>query len=81
MAYVYCNFQRQDEQKIDNLLASLLKQLAESKPSLPGSVKDLYDQHKDKRTRPSLEEIRGVLQSLAAMYSRVYFIVDALDEC
>jgi len=29
-AYMYYNFRRQDEQKVDNLLASLLKQLAES---------------------------------------------------
>jgi hypothetical protein len=81
VAYIYCNFRRQDEQKINNLLASLLKQLAESQSSLPESVKDLYDHHKSKRTRPSLEEISRVLQSLAAMYSRVFVVVDALDEC
>jgi hypothetical protein len=34
-----------------------------------------------KRTRPSLDEISGVLQSVAATYSRVFIIVDALDEC
>ena len=81
IAYVYCNFQRRDEQKIDDLLASLLKQLAESYPSLPGSVKDLYDRHKDKRTRPLLEEISSTLHSVAAKYSRVFIVVDALDEC
>jgi hypothetical protein len=81
VVYIYCNFQRRDEQKIDNLLASLLKQLAESKPSLPGSIRDLYDHHKAKRTRPSFEETSRVLQSLVTMYSRVFFIIDALDEC
>jgi hypothetical protein len=81
IAYIYCNFRRQDEQKIDNLLASLLKQLAESQPSLLGCVKDLYDHYKAKRTGPLLEETSRVLQSLTAMYSRVFFIVDALDEC
>ena len=81
IAYIYCNFQRRDEQKIDDLLASLLKQLAESHPSLPGSVKDLYDRHKTKRTRPSVKEISSTLHSAAAQYSRVFIIVDALDEC
>ncbi|KAJ4194607.1 hypothetical protein NW759_016492 [Fusarium solani] len=81
MAYIYCNFQRQYEQGIDHLLASILKQLAESQPSLLGSVKDLYDQHRVRRTRPSLDEILRVLQSVAATYSRVFVIVDALDEC
>jgi hypothetical protein len=41
----------------------------------------LYDRHKDKRTRPSLSEILGILQTVAAAYSRVFVIVDALDEC
>ena len=81
IAYIYCNFRRQDEQKIDNLLASLLKQLAEHQPSLPSSVKNLYDRHKTKHTRPILDEILGSLQAVASVYSRVFIIVDALDEC
>ncbi|KAI9765690.1 MAG: hypothetical protein M1840_007248 [Geoglossum simile] len=81
IAYVYCNFLRKDEQNVDDLLSSLLKQLVESQSSLPGSVKDLYDEHKPRRTRPSLDEVLRVLQSVAMMYSRAFIIVDALDEC
>jgi predicted ATPase len=81
VAYIYCNFQQQGTQKIDDLMASLLKQLAQGQSSLPGSVEDLYDKHKTKRTRPLLDEILRVLQSVAKMYSKVFIIVDALDEC
>ena len=81
IAYIYCSFRRQDEQKTDDLLGSLLKQLAQGQSSLSGSVKDLYDQHKGKRTRPSFNEISRTVQSVAAMYSRVFIIIDALDEC
>jgi hypothetical protein len=81
VAYIYCNFQQQGTQKIDDLMASLLKQLAQGQPSLPGSVKDLYDQYKTRRTRPLLDEILRVLESIAKMYSRAFIIVDALDEC
>lgn len=81
IAYIYCNFQRKDEQKIDDLLASLLTQLAGSCPSMPGSVKDLYHRHNTKRTMPTLEEISSILHSVAAEYSSVFIIVDALDEC
>ncbi|CZR69790.1 uncharacterized protein PAC_19690 [Phialocephala subalpina] len=49
--------------------------------SLPNQVKALYDQHKTKRTRPSFKEISQTLQSVAARFSRVFVIVDALDEC
>jgi hypothetical protein len=81
IAYIYCNFRRKDEQKIDDLLASLLKQLAQSQSSLPGGMKDLYDRHIKKQTRPSLDEISGALQSVAGLCSRVFIIIDALDEC
>jgi hypothetical protein len=81
VAYIYCNFRRQDTQKVDDLLTSLLKQLAESQPSFPVAVKELYDRHMTKRTQPSLEEISKCLQTVTAQYSRVFLIVDALDEC
>jgi hypothetical protein len=44
-------------------------------------VKALYDQHRDKRTRPSFDGISRALQSVAAMCSQVFIVVDALDEC
>jgi hypothetical protein len=81
IAYLYCNFRRQDEQKAEELLASLVKQLAQSRSSLPESVKSLHDKHKDERTRPSFDEISRALQSVAVTYSRVIIVVDALDEC
>jgi predicted Zn-dependent protease len=57
ITYLYCNFRRQDEQKADHLLASLLKQLSQERTSLPDSVKALYEKHKDQQTRPSFDEI------------------------
>lgn len=81
IAYLYCNFCRKDEQKAEELLASLLKQLARGLSSLPESVKSLYDSHKDKRTRPTFNEISATLQSVGALYSRIFIVVDALDEC
>jgi Cdc6-like AAA superfamily ATPase len=80
IAYIYCNFRHQDEQKADSLLANLLKQLAERQPSLPMSVKTLYDPGNTRWWPPS-HEIARVLQSVVAMYTRVFIVVDALDEC
>ena len=60
---------------------SIIKQLTQCQPSLPESVKELYERHKDRRTRPSLDELLRTLQFLAITYSRVFFVVDALDEC
>ena len=81
ISFVYCNFRRQEDQKAEDLLASLLKQLSQGQTSLPDNVKSLYDSYKVKGTRPSLGEISRSLQSVAAMYSTNFIIVDALDEC
>jgi len=48
---------------------------------IPDPVTDLYTRHMNKLTRPSLEEISKVLHSVTALFSRVFIIVDALDEC
>ncbi|KAH6995460.1 hypothetical protein BKA56DRAFT_509110, partial [Ilyonectria sp. MPI-CAGE-AT-0026] len=81
IAYVYCNFRRTHEQNAEDLLASLLKQLAQGRPPLPDCVKSLYDKHKVKQTQLSFDEISKTLQSAAFLYSRVFIIVDAIDEC
>lgn len=44
-------------------------------------MKDLHYKHGRKRTRPSIDELLRALQSVAAIYSRVFIVVDALDEC
>lgn len=81
VAYIYCNFRRRHEQKASDLVANLLKQLSENQPSLLKPVEDLYNKRKASRTRPSLQELGSVLQDVAATYSRVYIVLDALDEC
>jgi Cdc6-like AAA superfamily ATPase len=81
IAFVYCNFRRQHEQKLEDLFASLLKQLVQERRSMPGCVKDLYDSRKKKGTRPSVDDVLTALHSVAALYARVFIVVDALDEC
>ncbi|KAF5718660.1 ankyrin protein [Fusarium globosum] len=81
IAYVYCNFQRQNDQTAKELLASLLKQLLQSLPAMPDSVKPLYEQHRTKGSPPSLEDVSSNLLSTAKLFSRVFIIIDALDEC
>lgn len=80
IAYIYCSYHRYDEQNTGDLLASILKQLAETQILLPESVKDLYKRHQSRRTRPSVDELYKTLQSIITVYSRVFIIVDALDE-
>ncbi len=81
IAYLYCNYQQQQQQKAKDLLSSLLKQLAQRQPNVPAEVKKLYEHHRTKQTEPSFHDTVEVLQSTIQLYSRVFIVVDALDEC
>jgi NACHT domain len=81
IAYLYCNYRRQEEQKPVDLLASLLKQLVQRRTSMPKNVVEIYKRHNNERTRPSFGEISKILHSVIADYSRTFIIIDALDEC
>ncbi|UKZ78532.1 hypothetical protein TrVFT333_006275 [Trichoderma virens FT-333] len=81
IAYFFFNYKRQDQQKIEDLLASLLRQLIARQPSMPKVVQDLYDRHNRQRTQPSTDELMQALQSVVITYSRVFIMIDALDEC
>ncbi|KAF5713099.1 ankyrin repeat [Fusarium mundagurra] len=80
IAYIYANYRQHDEQKVDHLLKSLLKQLVQGQSSMPASVKSLYDKHKVNKTRASVEEVSATIQSIDGLYSRIFIVIDALDE-
>ncbi|KFY41758.1 hypothetical protein V494_02806 [Pseudogymnoascus sp. VKM F-4513 (FW-928)] len=81
VAYIYCNYKRQETQTATELLAAILKQLVQERPLYGEPVTALYKLHADRRTRPSLDEICTALRSVLINYSKAYIIVDALDEC
>lgn len=81
IAYFYLNYRRHKDQKIEELLACLLRQLATCHNSLPHSVLALYHRHQRWWTRPSLPELVAALKVIVRTYSRTFVIIDALDEC
>ncbi|KAK6338530.1 hypothetical protein TWF730_002593 [Orbilia blumenaviensis] len=81
VAYIYFDYKRNYEQTIYNLLASLLKQLAHRRRPFPEHVKRMYDRHESNKTWPSTNDIIEALRCVATEYSRVFVVVDALDEC
>ncbi|KAK5073265.1 hypothetical protein LTR51_005907 [Lithohypha guttulata] len=81
VAYLYCNFNRQAEQDLRSMLATLTRQLFQEKAQLPDAVTALYEKHRDRATRPSVEELKNVLRLLVSSCGCVFVVVDALDEC
>ncbi|KAJ7114765.1 hypothetical protein C8R44DRAFT_675918 [Mycena epipterygia] len=80
VACVYLNHKETESQTVQNILGALWRQLIFGK-SIPPAVQTLYKDHSERRTRPSLDQFHEMLSSLMAQYSKVYLIVDALDEC
>jgi hypothetical protein len=66
-------------QTVINLVSSLLRQLAQSRLIVSESVSKLYNGHQDRR--PTLREFEEALRIEIRSYSKVFVIVDALDEC
>jgi hypothetical protein len=68
-------------QSPENILAGLWQQLIFGRPILPGSPAHmLYQKHLERRTRPSVDEMHAILSSAVADFSKVYLVIDALDE-
>jgi hypothetical protein len=81
VTYIFCNYKTQADHNTTTLLAAILRQLVQTRRTIPEPVSRLYKQHSNRGTKPSLEEIFGTLQSVLRSFSRVYMVVDALDEC
>ncbi|KAF6815362.1 ankyrin repeat protein [Colletotrichum plurivorum] len=84
IAYIYFSYERRGEQNLDHVLSCLLKQLAQTalnQSRLPESVRELVNKHWRWGTRPSFSELFQTLQSICAVFSSVFILIDALDEC
>ena len=81
VVFLYCSYKKQEEQKVGSLLSSVLRQLVQNRASIPGEVDHLYKTHRNEGTRPSTKEILSVICSVVSSLSRLYLVVDALDEC
>ena len=78
--YIYCDYGKQEEQTAASLTESVTKQLLQHQDSIPKRVEEIYHSHREKRTRPNLEEMLEMTAYSMAHLSRVFLIVDALDE-
>jgi Cdc6-like AAA superfamily ATPase len=81
LAYVFCNYKSQADQSLQGLLSALLKQLVQNRRDITSLVIDLYDRHMKQTRKPSIDELFRALLTVCSNYTRVYIVIDALDEC
>jgi hypothetical protein len=80
IAVIYLRY-NEPEQTLENVLGSILKQLAQEHESVPAPLEELYEVHRERSTPPSLDEVTAALSSTVEAFEEVFLVVDALDEC
>src|SRR5438477_9133534 len=80
VAYIYLDYKKQAQQSLSNLVSSLLKQLIQIHTCSLDDVKAFYQQHKGQNTRPTLDDLTKALKTEISKLSKVFIIVDAVDE-
>ena len=82
-AYVYFNFKKIDNQSPLKLFSSLLRQLVQNQTVLPHEVASLWhgQQFKHSRAPLTFEQVIKLIDSTSILSSKVFLVVDALDEC
>jgi hypothetical protein len=80
VAYLYCDYKDPDQTGI-NLIASLLQQIVQSEAELSDGINALYRDHTRRQTRTSLADFSRLLQTGAHRFSRLFVVIDGMDEC
>jgi KaiC/GvpD/RAD55 family RecA-like ATPase len=82
VAFLFCSYQSQHVQKSDDLLSSLLRQLAyRNSGKLCSHVEDLYKERLAADwTALDHEKMTSALSHTARSYKKIFIVVDSLDE-
>lgn len=79
--YVYFDYKKQKTQTLLGLLSTLLVQLLRSRTGFCDKVKEIHAAYEQKKHYPTTDNYIDMLKCQMQSFSRVYIIVDALDEC
>ncbi|KAL7954396.1 ankyrin repeat-containing domain protein [Trichoderma compactum] len=82
LAYFYFSFSDIKKQQVNEMLASLIKQICSNRPGVSQlhAIKRL-NEYKIKGQRPDMQTLETALLSSTSGCSAVYIIIDGLDEC
>ncbi|KAH6890144.1 hypothetical protein BKA70DRAFT_1202173 [Coprinopsis sp. MPI-PUGE-AT-0042] len=78
LAYVYIRYS--EPLSIQDILLSFVKQIVERHPDIMPLVEALYATHKRERTKPTQDELVGLLSSFIQQGKEIFLVLEALDE-
>ena len=77
---LYCNYNDPETHTVQPLIASLVKQYIQDRFVVDQSLEELHEAHYKKETRPTLEELKNLLEAAISQYDKTFIVLDALDE-
>jgi len=75
VAWLYCDYNFQQEQTVTNIIGAILKRLVRGE--IPEGIREAFQEGR----RPPLEDLMRMLKTAVATLPRVFICIDALDEC
>ncbi|KAL8786768.1 MAG: hypothetical protein Q9213_002589 [Squamulea squamosa] len=81
VAHVYFDYRDQEHQSLEEITASLLKQIAGAFLIIPSVVVGLHNKSKKQQRSPSQHDLEQTLITTCRELGTVYIVIDALDEC
>jgi hypothetical protein len=79
IAFIY--FDHKQTITPEEIIGGLVKHLVQRKANLSKELTDLYSEHTKRETRPTYLEFTKILEAEARGFSKVFVVIDALDEC
>ncbi|RYP50205.1 hypothetical protein DL768_004226 [Monosporascus sp. mg162] len=79
--YIYFDYIEHKNQGLTSLLSTLLIQLLRMRNGLSAKILEIHDAWGTKRMFPSSDDYTAMLKSQLTEFSRVFIVIDALDEC
>jgi len=79
LAFIYFNYKEQ--QTLTHVLGSLLQQLIRRQKRMSKEINALYGRCDDGKHTPTSGELATLLQSQSQFFSKLFIVLDALDEC
>lgn len=79
ITYVYCNFK--ESRTTMTYIRLALKQLCRTMESFPSKLQEVYERHYRNDSQPKYDELRLVFLAVIQQFGRIFFVLDALDEC
>jgi ankyrin repeat domain-containing protein 50 len=78
---VFVFFNYKEPHSAGEILGSLLKQLVLQKTTISKGIRDAWETHKKRDTRPTILEFLTLLQNESKNFTKLFVVMDALDEC